>query len=320
MTFTNKTGFEGEGKVEKIPIGFKFHTDSSVEGFGSNSEDCDCFDYCECEECYCCNGCDRNTQNCVCNGCYYCNDCDHQIEDCDCIYEHQQTCDDKNCNNDNVCEHCCEIGMDNRSITRNCFATENSYSACERDCSCSCECGNNGYIGECVSDPIRVDQIREYFQRLIEQGYETNSTCGFHQHISFKSNISYMILTDERFYNFYLHEISKWAHEKKLNPDSQFWKRLEGKNHFCKYGFNAEDQIFMREHYESCRYTHLNYCYNVDNRKTLEFRLLPAFTKKELILSGLEKQIEIVEKWLTLNPNKWNLNKIELFARIGDDE
>lgn len=317
--FIDRVGYELEGKVDYVPQGFNFHSDGSVEGFESNNQDCECFDNCDCSSCISCDQCDRNIDNCNCDSCLFCSDCDNHFESCECSVEHLDTCENKDCNDQNVCDDCVQTQENNRNLTHSCINCDHSYNSCERDCDCSCECENN-YIGEIVTEPIKKDQIKLYFENALKSNYESNTTCGAHQHISFKSKVSYMILTDEKFYNFYLHEITKWAKSNQIREGSAFWRRLQGSNTFCKYGFNPIDQIHMKDHYMSERYFHLNFCYNVDNRKTLEFRLLPAFHKKELILSGLEKQVEIVEKWLELNPNKWNLNKIELFSRIPNDE
>lgn len=46
------------------------------------------------------------------------------------------------------------------------------------------------------------------------------------------------------------------------------------------------------------RYSQINYAYNLDDRHTIEFRMLPAFNKKSLQIAGTLELIKITQEYL----------------------
>ena len=52
------------------------------------------------------------------------------------------------------------------------------------------------------------------------------------------------------------------------------------------------------------RYSQINYAYNLDDRHTVEFRMLPCFNKKSLQIAGTLEIIRITQEYLE---NKHNI-------------
>jgi len=226
------------------------------------------------------------------------------------------TCTTRGCTDSNVCDNCINIITENRQTHINCNDNNGTFSDCDRDCRCTCDCeceycdGNsNGNVGEFVSIPIKVEEIEEWINKNYPD--KTNSTCGGHCHVSLKSASDYMNLMDRAFYEYYLKRMETWGNKMKINKGSSFWKRLIGAN-YCHARFQPKEQRDMTEHYEDVRYAQINYCYNVDNRHTVEFRMLPCFQKKELMVSGIKETVDIVETFLSgINPNN-NMIKLRI--------
>lgn len=154
---------------------------------------------------------------------------------------------------------------------------------------------NDGYIGECVSKPLSIDDAITFVDKCYPD--ETNSSCGLHVHLSVKSKIAYMKLTSPKFYDYFIKRITDWGHKKGIRQGSQFWKRLQGENTYCLNQFNPEAQYRTSEHYHGSRYTHLNYCYGLHG--TVECRLFPAFQDKELAKSAVKEYYNIVQDYLS---------------------
>lgn len=284
MTHIDKVGIEFEGKADSVPKDMKYKTDSSVNGFRLNEleEDHDCNNLVSI-----CDNCDEECQYCECDSCSYCANCDNQENDCT-----------------------CRIGESD--IITNCHEFDNYHTRC------NCNVRDSHYIGEFVTDPIKLYQQKEIFNQIDSVGYETNKSCGLHKHFSFKSKGDYSKLMTQDFYTYFLERISSWA--KSHNVKGEFWKRLNGDNTFCHRGLNARNQLMMTTHYESARYYHLNFGYNVDNRQTMEVRLLPAFKMSSLRKSALLELDSIIEDYLDSNDsNEWNRNSFELVTRVDYD-
>lgn len=128
----------------------------------------------------------------------------------------------------------------------------------------------------------------------------TDTSCGIHVHMSLDS-YSYQKLMEKSFHTCFLKNMKEWGLEKGINENSAFWKRLAGSNRYCKKTFSPTAQAKLT-YKESVRYSQLNYCYSLHG--TLECRLLPAFQKKELAISGIAKIIDIVEKYLSITKDE----------------
>lgn len=153
---------------------------------------------------------------------------------------------------------------------------------------------NVQFYGEIVSRPMlsRVD-----VKRFVKNHYpdRTNISCGFHIHVSFKKQSDYDKLMTKKFYNVFLENAREWGKENKIKKGSYFWKRLDGKNNWCKSLIGKDSGLFLLSTIEKqfsahgkCgpRYFHLNFCKDAHN--TVECRLFPTFQKHELAEKAID--------------------------------
>ncbi len=317
----DKIGFELEGYFENQPeTEGNFIEDGSLsftdlyhesECDGSCSDECYCFDYCECEECFVCNHCNYAITDCHCNECLICVECLYRLDMCECKIERDEDCSNKNCNDHDICDECLEYWRDNQETRYDCNECENTSYNCERDCSCECQCEcscQKSGVGEFVSNPMKVGEIKDWLYSSYPD--KTNLTCGGHFHISLKHLSDYISLMDKKFYDYYISNMIIWGKKMKINEGSHFWKRIDGQQ-FCYRDPNPIDQRRMRGKYDQARYKQINYCYNVLDRKTIEFRLLPAFQKDYLYVSAVLESIRLIEDYL-LNLPKTKTVKMEI--------
>lgn len=308
-----------DGSVE-----FEGHSNGNDECDGACRENCDCSNYCECDECLQCNICEHSTGACECNECLMCLDCNNQYEDCDCTIEKSDECKNKECNKDNnVCDNCLELFYDAQDIQRDCNEANNASYMCNWECNCECQCecdcnnNNDGQVGEIVSPAFsNVVDLKEFIDKYY--GTETNSSCGLHIHVSVKNEKAYKRLMTKAFNVYFLRQAEKFAHENKigykegiltnmLKAKSQFWKRLEGQNTYCKREFIPKIQ-FRNEDKSDTRYRQLNFCYNLIGKNrhknhTIECRLFPCFRDKKISLKAIQFFYDLINSFLNREYN-----------------
>lgn len=131
-----------------------------------------------------------------------------------------------------------------------------------------------------------------------------HDTCGFHIHTSFTPLQGSIIATRE-FYAYFKSEWAKWGKEMKFPRNHEFWNRLEGRNKFCKDLFEPEEQ-FKPVHTRpgggaptdnSVRYTMVNF-HAWEKHGTIECRLLPQFSDREIAVKALYKLAYIYDSYL----------------------
>lgn len=150
-------------------------------------------------------------------------------------------------------------------------------------------------MGEIKSSPCAtIDSIITWMKQNYPSA--TNASCGLHVHVSTKKREDYALLTDESFYKFFLNGMEAWGKKhlsKTKTEDKSFWKRLNGNNEFCLRSWHPLDQITgMRG-----KYTQLNFAAFREHR-TMECRLLPAFTTQEKAILGVTFFVTLVHNYL----------------------
>lgn len=141
------------------------------------------------------------------------------------------------------------------------------------------------YQGEIASRPSSLDEILSFID--INYPDHSNRTCGMHVHVSFNNKLTYMKMMEKTFYDdWFLPSMKTWGVENLTDPDHEFWKRLNGENHYCKKRFNPKHQCRSTDHYNDARYTQLNYCYA--RYKTMECRMFPIFGDKRTAISAVK--------------------------------
>lgn len=161
--------------------------------------------------------------------------------------------------------------------------------------------------GEIVSPAMdNLDALADFITKWYP--VEVNKTCGFHIHLSFKSNLDYSRLMSKRFHRYFLKQWELWG--KRCNiQNKQFWERLREESpeakRYCKRSFVDPFQQAHDEWHDS-RYHQLNFCWK--KHGTMENRMLPMFKEAELGIKALKFYVEFVEKWLTLQKREYGIS------------
>lgn len=123
----------------------------------------------------------------------------------------------------------------------------------------------------------------------------TDEQVGMHVHVSFeRSDVPFLAST--AFFEYFRASWKQWGESMSINPDSNFWKRLNGHNQYCRLnsvGDSPRDNVTRMD-----RYRQLNFS-SLDRHHTVECRLLPMFQSARLGVSAVERLINIYESWLT---------------------
>jgi hypothetical protein len=160
--------------------------------------------------------------------------------------------------------------------------------------------------GEIASKPLQIRNIRAWITR--NRPEIIDPSCGTHVHVSVVDANKYTQLTDKAFETEYLSRMAKWGSKNEVPKASEFWKRLQGKNSYCRKEHVPENQMYF-EGRGGHRYTQINYCYGL--WKTVEFRMLPAFDDPWLTTDSILETCRIVEDFLDVAPPLKNYWKAE---------
>lgn len=190
-------------------------------------------------------------------------------------------------------------------------------SCCNNECDhednndCNCVCGeteSGDRVGELVSIPLSFDKIHEWVNRNYPRDF--NNSCGMHVHFSFKNDHEYSKFCSQEFYDYFIKEITRWADKNKVNKNSRFYTRLQGRNTYCKKHFSMfilKDQL--RDYGD--RYTILNYCHR--RHHTIEIRLSHVWQNKDYAYMYIEACYDIFNAWLLLQKRSTRI-KLEVYA------
>ena len=265
---------------------------------GDCRDDCECYRYCECRQCQLCTSCDHPLDDCECEECKHCIVCSHQIDDCNCTIGKSEECENPDCEDGNVCKHCKQEFIDNREVSIDCAEVYNNCDFTECNCACNCDCdcsdSEDNLIGEIASKPMKPNKIKTWM--TINYPQKTNTTCGLHVHVSFKSKLDYMRLMNPEFNTYLIKRLTTFGNVHKINKESAFWKRLNNHNTYCNASFIPEDQKFDPDN----RYTQINFG-SYQKHKTIEFRLLPCFQTRKLGIYAVLELVKIVNDFVNAN-------------------
>jgi len=147
----------------------------------------------------------------------------------------------------------------------NCTSADHCDASCDRSCSCKLDKSDLREIGECISRPLNIEELRSWIGAYTPN--VVNETCGLHIHVSMKEEKQYLKLTNREFYDHFLKWMENWGNEVGLPKKHEFWSRLKGNNKYCRREFTPEVQLAMTHKPENdpTRRTHLNFCYNIED-------------------------------------------------------
>jgi hypothetical protein len=150
-------------------------------------------------------------------------------------------------------------------------------------------------IGEMVSPPMATFAD---VSTWITAAYpaDSNTSCGFHVHVSFKSRRDYAKLMHPAFFEYFSRRMEEWGRKVNLPAAHPFWYRLSGANFFCSKNFVPDTQAQLRRK-SNARYAQLNYCFKFHG--TIECRLAPVFKQANIAVSYTKELCSIYEDFLT---------------------
>lgn len=157
-------------------------------------------------------------------------------------------------------------------------------------------------VGEYVSEPF--DNPQDLFANIYDNWPEGKcAKCGYHIHVSLKDVFLYSALMNEKFYEYFLLCMEKWANTYPCKS-KEFWSRLHGEVKYCKKQFIPDYQVTFKEKgvNRESRRTQLHYCYG--QTQTLENRLFPVFQDAETAISATKAFLNCVEIYLSENPTQ----------------
>ena len=287
-----------------------FHGDSSVEVSGNEGRECDgdCDFDCDCDDCRVCDSCESHQDNCDCTVCQRCHECDSHYGDCGCYVTSaaNEDCDEckfihENCSCNEESEACETHQLE--AFENNSYQQcDDTYMQCQGDCGCEIyhECGmedDNGLVdGEMVSPPLLPAHMAEWSRENYPS--EVNTSCGSHQHTSFKLMKDYCIALDRDFETYLIQRLASWGKKHNINAGSALYSRLAGDKHWCRKGYRGYDQLITSDK-SDCRYQIVNYCYLLHG--TMEVRVLPAFAQVELNVSAHKELTRAIEQFIEDN-------------------
>lgn len=145
---------------------------------------------------------------------------------------------------------------------------------------------------EFQTKPGSLSQTLDQVHKLYPD--EADKSCGMHIHMSFAPT-DIFLLNNTEFFSYFHTRWAEWGTRNRINPGSEFWKRLNGENTFCRVNTVEErDPINMD------RYFQLNFS-AWERHKTVECRLLPMFRKESLALSAIQELVSIYEDWFAMD-------------------
>lgn len=125
-----------------------------------------------------------------------------------------------------------------------------------------------------------------------------DESCGLHVHASF-TPLQTTLLADREFWSYYLAAWEQWGKQNKVERGHVFWVRLRGDNKFTTHIFEPQKQLTGRKNdRREDRYTMLNF-YAWEKHRTLESRLLPMFSNKDMAMSAIRATADIYDNYLT---------------------
>ncbi len=128
-----------------------------------------------------------------------------------------------------------------------------------------------------------------------------HQTCGLHVHVSF-TPLDGSIIASKEFYTYFKQKWEDWGKEEKIPRSHEFWYRLSGQNKNARDEFVPENQLKGDGRGAggkggNARYTILNF-FSWEIHQTVECRLLPMFSDKELAIKAISHLAWIYSSYL----------------------
>jgi hypothetical protein len=144
--------------------------------------------------------------------------------------------------------------------------------------------------------------LREALEQLVILYPDSvDERCGMHVHVSFNETDTGLLYSKE-FFKLVTERMTAWGNEHKLDPQSEFFKRLTGANTYCAPNKTDKGQVIS-----TAKYSQVNFS-AWSKQKTVEYRSLPMFRKASLGVSAIKELLTIYEDFL--GGDHGNLEKV----------
>lgn len=162
--------------------------------------------------------------------------------------------------------------------------------------------------GEIASPKFRIDRFLQF--RQFEKDNEmlwSDDTCGIHIHESTNNALAFQKLCDLEFYKKFRKDVWRFMHSGTFSEYTvkQFENRFNGKNQYCKSGFNPDKSINSGMRYFSTEFTTGHGRYNDMNFDsyhkfgTVECRLFPSSTDHDEVINMVEWFVNFTNNYLS---------------------
>jgi hypothetical protein len=138
----------------------------------------------------------------------------------------------------------------------------------------------------------------------------TSPKCGMHVHVSFKHWSDATMLVSDDFMVYFRERMKAWGTARSIHRTSEFWKRLNGENQYCRINPPVTESRRGSIIGGSDKYCQINYG-SYSQYQTIEFRLLPMFQLAKLGVSAIEEIVDIVETYLDMAANLGEIYSVE---------
>lgn len=137
--------------------------------------------------------------------------------------------------------------------------------------------------GEIQSPGMQWDALKPWI--VANYPHHVDRSCGLHIHVMLTTLGAYMGTMEKGFISFLKKKLKQFGRDEHIPIGSNFWYRLDGRNHYCRDLFHADAQA-VAEDKVSERYAMVNWCFKLHG--TIEIRVLPMWTDSAQALRACE--------------------------------
>lgn len=149
--------------------------------------------------------------------------------------------------------------------------------------------------GEISSEPLSPERCFRWAERFYPDA--GNESCGIHVHMGMSNRLYYQRLLCPEYTGWLYDSLKLEGGRLKIRASHALWKRLEGRNHYCRL---PEPQNIVPQLRASgradCRYSGVNFCHALHG--TVEIRVLPYFKQVRNAIAMIRAVVDATDKFL----------------------
>jgi hypothetical protein len=137
-----------------------------------------------------------------------------------------------------------------------------------------------------------IDKVKAFLKVCYDNGFLTNSTCGFHVHLKAQNTREMVeLFSFKKIQDLFLQEYKKYMENMSPEDRSKYQRRLT--NSYCKAQYNESNVISALKNGNSDRYRAIN-LNAFRSHRTMEIRLLPYQKDYAEAANSLEDRKSVV--------------------------